>query len=100
MRGTAGYGTSACPCIESIGQGQRRCLRPALPDTTGCRVGGPVPAPLAANPLDIAHEQLWPGQTVNHFKNAQCLTTKHGLCHTVREMVWWEAADAAAFYPR
>ncbi|KAG2454764.1 hypothetical protein HYH02_000599 [Chlamydomonas schloesseri] len=54
----------------------------------------------SSNPLDIAHEQLWPGQTVNHFKNAQCLTTKHGLCHTVREMVWWEAADAATFYPR
>jgi hypothetical protein len=33
-------------------------------------------------------------------RNATCLTTKHGLCHTIRELSWYEAADAATFYPR
>ncbi|GIL58818.1 hypothetical protein Vafri_13801 [Volvox africanus] len=54
----------------------------------------------AANPLDINHDTLWPGQIVNHFRHSTCLTTKHGLCYTVRDTVWYEAADAAAFYPR
>ena len=37
---------------------------------------------------------------VNHFGKASCITTKHGLCQTIRDMVWYEAADWLAFYPR
>ncbi len=39
-------------------------------------------------------------QVVNHFSKASCITTKVGLCKTVRDLAWYETADHRDFYPR
>eukprot|EP00798_Chlamydomonas_sp_ICE-L_P017105 gene17105-23404_t len=49
---------------------------------------------------DINKETLWHSQIVNHFGKATCITTKVGLCRTLRELAWYEAADYRDFYPR
>lgn len=49
---------------------------------------------------ELDHMALWPGQIVNHFDAAACLTTKMGLCMRVRQLAWFEPADHRRFYPR
>jgi tubulin monoglycylase TTLL3/8 len=45
---------------------------------------------------------LRPGQTVNHFPSGGCLTTKIGLCHSLRyeSLVWSDSVDVNSFFPR
>ena len=51
---------------------------------------------------DVDHKRLRDDQVVNHFEgSAAALTTKRGLCETLRGAAWCAAdADPAAFYPR
>lgn len=39
-------------------------------------------------------------QVVNHFSKAGVIVSKVGLCRTIRELAWYEAADWMTFYPR
>ncbi|KXZ46847.1 TTL3 protein [Gonium pectorale] len=120
-------GTARFPLTSSYAQNVSKATAargPGRPSGAGRGGGGQARAPVAAsgridaflrpvakpqqqsqdaegaNPLDINHDTLWGNQLVNHFRHSTCLTTKHGLCHTVRDLAWYEAADAAAFYPR
>lgn len=37
---------------------------------------------------------------INHFSNNGCLTTKAGLCRSLRSMIYNQSIDVFEFYPR
>eukprot|EP00826_Nyctotherus_ovalis_P015458 TRINITY_DN14398_c0_g4_i2.p1 TRINITY_DN14398_c0_g4~~TRINITY_DN14398_c0_g4_i2.p1 ORF type:complete len:653 (+),score=118.89 TRINITY_DN14398_c0_g4_i2:31-1959(+) len=39
-------------------------------------------------------------QAVNHFDNNTVITTKVGLCHHLRNLIWYNNVDVDTFYPR
>jgi tubulin monoglycylase TTLL3/8 len=44
---------------------------------------------------------LTEGQLVNHFKKSNAITTKVGLTHSLKNLIWSDNnADVDAFYPR
>lgn len=49
---------------------------------------------------DISWDALRPDQWVNHFEGARALTTKSGLCRSMRNLGWAEAAESRTFFPR
>ena len=49
---------------------------------------------------DIIHDQLLPNQLVNHFDKNTAVTTKVGLCHNLKNLIWFENVDIDEFYPR
>ncbi|KAL4480394.1 hypothetical protein ABPG74_020910 [Tetrahymena malaccensis] len=49
---------------------------------------------------DIDYENLKDFQIVNHFQKSACITTKVGLCKSLRNLVWHENVDIDTFYPR
>jgi hypothetical protein len=51
-------------------------------------------------PSEVNHRTLRPGQAANHFAKASALTTKAGLCHTLRAAHWFAPVDINAFFPR
>lgn len=40
-----------------------------------------------------------PGQHLNHFENTRTLTTKVGLTHSMKNLVWRKNLDIDAFFP-
>lgn len=49
---------------------------------------------------DIDHEALSHTQLVNHFPKAQAITTKVGLMHNLKNLIWFNNIDIETFYPR
>lgn len=49
---------------------------------------------------DIHFNDLQEGQLVNHFANNGCLTSKYGLCRSLRSMIYNQGVDVFEFYPR
>lgn len=49
---------------------------------------------------DINHNDLQNHQLVNHFPKAQAITTKVGLMHNLKNLIWFNNIDIETFYPR
>ena len=49
---------------------------------------------------DIDHNALSHSQLVNHFPKAQAITTKVGLMHNLKNLIWFNNIDIETFYPR
>ncbi len=49
---------------------------------------------------DVDYSNLLDYQVVNHFDQNSNLTTKIGLCHSLRKLVWFNSVDTDRFYPR
>ena len=49
---------------------------------------------------DINHNEIKPGQLVNHFPKACAITTKVGLMHNLKNLIWFNNIDIETFYPR
>jgi len=49
---------------------------------------------------DIDHDHLQEHQIVNHFERNASITTKVGLCKSLRNLIWFENVDIDAFYPK
>lgn len=49
---------------------------------------------------DINFETLKSAQLVNHFNNNACLTSKYGLCKSLRSIMCTERIDIDRFFPK
>ena len=49
---------------------------------------------------DVIHGELSSHQIVNHFSTATSITTKVGLTHSLKNLIWFNAVDIDTFYPR
>jgi len=49
---------------------------------------------------DIDHNNLKDWQLVNHFPKASAITTKVGLMHNLKNLIWFNNIDIETFYPR
>ncbi len=49
---------------------------------------------------DVVYDQLQSFQIVNHFEKAANITTKSGLCRSVKNMVWASNEDQDSFFPK
>ena len=49
---------------------------------------------------DIDHNILTENQIVNHFAKATSITTKVGLTHSLKNLIWFNNIDVDTFYPR
>lgn len=49
---------------------------------------------------DVQHNTLQPHQIVNHFPTATSITTKVGLTHSLKNLIWFNSVDIDTFYPR
>ena len=50
--------------------------------------------------VDVPHNQLLNHQIVNHFPKAATITTKVGLTHSLKNLIWFNSVDIDTFYPR
>jgi tubulin monoglycylase TTLL3/8 len=49
---------------------------------------------------DVNFDTLKPHQLVNHFNNNACLTSKYGICKSLRSIMFSEAVDIDSFFPK
>jgi len=49
---------------------------------------------------EIDYTQLEDFQMVNHYEKNGVITTKVGLCHHLRDLIWYNNVDVDTFYPR
>lgn len=50
--------------------------------------------------VDVPHAQLSNHQIVNHFAKAASITTKVGLTHSLKNLIWFNSVDIDHFFPR
>jgi tubulin monoglycylase TTLL3/8 len=48
---------------------------------------------------DINREMLQKYQVINHFQKNNEITTKVGICHNLKSLIWKEKVDVDTFYP-
>jgi len=48
---------------------------------------------------EIDYKSLKASQIANHFDNNGAITTKVGLCHRLRDLIWHNNVDVNTFYP-
>lgn len=39
-------------------------------------------------------------QIVNHFLKNNVITTKVGLCHSLKQLIWWNNVEVDSFFPK
>lgn len=49
---------------------------------------------------DVNFDTLRPHQLVNHFNNNACLTSKYGICKSLRSIMFSEAVEVDRFFPK
>eukprot|EP00347_Sterkiella_histriomuscorum_P014185 403361837 len=49
---------------------------------------------------DVCTQDLQDFQLVNHFFKNNLITTKTGLCHSLKNLVWWNNVEIDAFFPK
>lgn len=49
---------------------------------------------------DLDHPNLQEHQIVNHFCKSAAITTKVGLCHSLKNLIWFNNVDVDTFYPQ
>jgi len=49
---------------------------------------------------DIDYNHLHTNQIVNHFGKTTSITTKVGLTHSLKNLIWFNNVDVDTFYPR
>jgi tubulin monoglycylase TTLL3/8 len=49
---------------------------------------------------DLDHPNLQSHQIVNHFWKSTAITTKVGLCHSLKNLIWFNNVDIDTFYPQ
>ena len=49
---------------------------------------------------DINYDGLKYNQAVNHFNNNACLTSKYGICKSLRSVMFSQSVDVDKFFPK
>lgn len=49
---------------------------------------------------DLSFESLKHNQIVNHFNNNACLTSKYGICKSLRSVMYSDEIDVDRFFPK
>lgn len=49
---------------------------------------------------DVNFDTVKPSQMVNHFNNNACLTSKYGICKSLRSIMFSENIDVDQFFPK
>ena len=49
---------------------------------------------------DIDYESLNGSQIVNHFEKNAAITTKIGLCHSLKNLIFFQSTDIDDFFPK
>ncbi len=49
---------------------------------------------------DIPHKMLKESQVVNHYKGNTNVTSKVGLSHTLKNLIWFNNVDIDTFFPK
>jgi tubulin monoglycylase TTLL3/8 len=49
---------------------------------------------------DVCASDLQDFQIVNHFLKNNLVTTKVGLCHSLKNLIWWNNVEVDTFFPK
>ena len=50
--------------------------------------------------VDVCTHELQDFQIVNHFMKNNLITTKTGLCSSLKQLVWWNTVEVDSFFPK